>query len=158
MYFHFWIPYIHTYILYILYIYIIYIIYYIYNEVGSKGWSRALIWASVELCKSRVNPRCHHGWRWWAIFLRLLATQNNLFLLFYQSIDGNINRLEYSDSFFVLFTVLICSDSIFNLLKRVTEVSFLFLCKKLVLFFVTFLNLGTQIKCPQNWYTDLKSA
>ena len=74
------------------------------------------------------------------------------------SIDGNINRLEYSDSFFVLFTVLVCSDSIFNLLKRVTEGSFLFLCKKFVFLFLPFLNLGTQIKCPQNCYTDLKSA
>ena len=54
--------------------------------------------------------------------------------------------------------MLICSDSIFNLLKRVTEGSFLFLCKKLVFFFLTFLNLGAQIRCPQNQYTDLKSA
>ena len=77
---------------------------------------------------------------------------------FYLSIDGNINKLEYSDSFFVLFTVLICSDSIFNLLKRVTEGSFLFLCKKLVFIFLTFLNLGAQIRCPQNRYSDLKST
>ena len=97
-------------------------------------------------------------WTKGAMFLKLLAIQNNLFLPFYLSIDGNINRLEYSDSFFVLFTVLICSDSIFNLLKRVTEGSFLFLCKKLVFFFLTFLNLGAQIRCPQNRYTDLKSA
>ena len=77
-----------------------------------------------------------------------------MFLLLYLNIDGNINRLEYSDRFFVLFTVLICSDSIFNLLKRVTEGSFLFLCKKLVFLFLLFLNLGAQIRCPQNRYTD----
>ena len=52
-----------------------------------------------------------------------------MFLLFNLSIDGNINRLEYSDCFFVLFTVLICSDSIFNLLKRVAEGSFYFYAK-----------------------------
>ena len=63
---------------------------------------------------------------------------------FYLSIDGNINKLEYSDSFFVLFTVLICSDSIFNLLKRVTEGSFLFLCKKVSFPFSNFLEFG----CP----------
>ena len=108
--------------------------------------------------KLRVNSRCHHGWWWEAMFSKLLATQDNLFLLFYLSIDGNINRLESSDSFFVLFTVIICFDSIFNLLKRITKGSFLFLCKKLVFFFLTFLNLGTQIRCRQNRYTDLKSA
>ena len=64
---------------------------------------------------------------------------------FYLSIDWNINRLEYSDRFFVLFTVLICSYLIFNLLKRVFS-------------FLTFLNLGAQIRCTQNWYTNLKST
>ena len=34
---------------------------------------------------------------------------------------------------------------------------FLFLSKTSV-FFLPFLNLGSQISCPQNWYTDLKSA
>ena len=46
---------------------------------------------------------------------------------------------------FVRFNELMCSDSIFNLLKRV----FLFL---------PFLNLGAQIRCPQNWYAEPKSA
>ena len=36
---------------------------------------------------------------------------------------------------FVLFTVLMCSDLIFNLLKRVTDGSFLFLCKTLLFLF-----------------------
>ena len=34
---------------------------------------------------------------------------------------------------------------------------FVFLCKTLVFLFLPSLNLGTQITCPQNWYTDLKS-
>ena len=108
-----------------------------------RGWSRAVIWASVELCQvegqSEASP--------W------LATRGNVFKIvdnsgqlvptfFYLSTDGNINRSEYSDSFFVLFTVLICSDSIFNLLKRVTEGSFLFLCKKVSFPFCTFLQFG----------------
>ena len=74
-----------------------------------------------------------------------------------RSIAGNIKRLEYCD-FFVLFTTLMCSDSIFNLLKRVTDGSFLFLCETLVFLFLTFLNLGAQMRCLQNRYTDLKSA
>ena len=123
-----------------------------------KAWSRAIIWSSVDLCQVEGQPKVPHGWRWGAIFSKLLATQDNLLLLFYLSIDGNINRLGYSYSFFVLFTVLICSDSIFNLLKRVTEGSFLFLWKKLVFFFLTFLNLGAQIRCPKNRYNNLKSA
>ena len=56
---------------------------------------------------------------------------------------------------FVLFTVL-CSDSIFNLLNRVTDGSFTFSCKTVFLF-LPFLNLGTQIRCPQNQYTDLEN-
>ena len=50
-----------------------------------------------------------------------------------------------------------CSDSIFNLLNSYRW-QFLFLCKTLVFLFLPFLNLGTQIRCPQNWYTNLKSA
>ena len=87
----------------------------------------------------------------------VLTIQDNLSLLFYLSINGNMKRLEYYDEFFVLFTVLMWSDSIFNLLKRVTGDSFLFLHNTLG-FFLSFLNLGTQIRCPQNWYTDLKVA
>ena len=51
-----------------------------------------------------------------------------------------------------------CSDSIFNLLKGVANGSFLFLCKTVAFLFLPYLNLGTQIRCPQNQYTDLKSA
>ena len=51
-----------------------------------------------------------------------------------------------------------CCDSIFNVLKRVGDGSFSFLCKTLVFIFLPFLNLGAQIRCPQNRYTDLKSA
>ena len=60
--------------------------------------------------------------------------------------------------FFVLLTVLRCSDSIFSLLKRVTDSSFLFSCKTSLFPPLPFLNLGTQIRCPQNPNTDLKSA
>ena len=60
--------------------------------------------------------------------------------------------------FFVLFTALMCSSSILNLLKRVKDGSFLFLCKTLVFLVLAFLNLGDQIRCSQNQYTNLKSA
>ena len=42
--------------------------------------------------------------------------------------------------------MLICSDVILNLLKRVSDGSFFFL------------NLGAQIRCLQNWYTEFKLA
>ena len=60
--------------------------------------------------------------------------------------------------FFVLFTALMCSSSILNWLKRVKDGSFLFLCKTLVFLVLAFLNLGDQIRCSQNQYTNLKSA
>lgn len=59
---------------------------------------------------------------------------------------------------FVPFNELMCSDSIFNLLKRVAEGGFLFLCKRLVFSLSAFLEFGSQIRCDLNWYTDLKSA
>ena len=113
---------------------------------------------SVELWQVEGQPKVPPWLTMRGSIFKIVGNSRQLVLTFYLSIDGNINRLEYSDSFFVLFTVLICSDSIFNLLKRVTEGSFLFLCKKLVFFFLTFLNLGAQIRCPQNWYSNLKSA
>ena len=60
--------------------------------------------------------------------------------------------------FFALFTALICSDSILNLLEKVTDGSFLFLSKTLVFLFLPFLNLSGQIRCPQYQYTNLTSA
>ena len=50
-----------------------------------------------------------------------------------------------------------CSDSVFNLIKRVTDDSFLFSCKMLVCLLLSFFNLGAQIISPQNQYTDLQS-
>ena len=35
---------------------------------------------------------------------------------------------------------------------------FIFLCKMLVFLFLPLLNLGTKTRCPQNRYTNLKSA
>ena len=48
---------------------------------------------------------------------------------------------------------LLCSDSMFTT-KRVGDGSFSFLWKTLVFFFLHFLNLGAQIRCPQNQYTN----
>ena len=62
---------------------------------------------------------------------------------------------------FVLFTVFMHSDSIFNLLKKVKDGSFLLLCKTFVFVsfhFLSFLNLGAQIRCHQSWYTNIKSG
>ena len=59
---------------------------------------------------------------------------------------------------FVLFPVLMCSDSIFKSVKKVTDGSFLFLCQPLVFLFLAFLFFSVQIRCPKNRYTNLKSA
>ena len=60
--------------------------------------------------------------------------------------------------------IVICSiycvngyDAIFNLLKRVTNGSFLFLCKMLVFLLLPTLDLGVQIGVPKIRYTDLTS-
>ena len=114
---------------------------------------------SVELCQVEGQPKVPPWLGAKGNFFKIVGNSGQLVpTFFYLSIDENINRLEYSDSFFVLFTVLICSESIFNLLKRVTVDSFLVLCKKLVFPFLPFLNLGAQIRCSQSRYTDLKSA
>ena len=42
-----------------------------------------------------------------------------------------------------------------QLAKKTYRWQFLFLCKT---FFLRFLNMRAQISCPQNRYTDLKSA
>ena len=50
-----------------------------------------------------------------------------------------------------------CSDSTFYLLNRLQMALFYFYAT-LAFIFLPFLNLGAQIKCLQNRYTDLKSA
>ena len=55
------------------------------------------------------------------------------------------NKVRSTMIVFVPFNELMCSDSIFNLLKR-------------VFIFLPILNLGAQIRWPQNWYAELKSA
>ena len=94
---------------------------------------------SVELCQVKGQPEAPP---WLAPRGNLNDNSGQLFPSFYLIIDGNIKRLDYYDSFFVLFTVLMCSYSTFILLKRVTDGSFLFLCKMLVFPFSTFIESG----------------
>ena len=56
---------------------------------------------------------------------------------------------ETSD--FVIFTALIFSNSIFSLLKRVTDGSFLFYGKR-SFFFPYLSGISAKIRCPQNQY------
>ena len=59
---------------------------------------------------------------------------------------------------FVLFTSLMCSDSIFKLLKRVTDGSFYLYAKRwLFLFYLTWIW-ASKFRCPPNRHTDLKSG
>ena len=69
----------------------------------NRGWSRALIWVSVDICQVKV-----------------------------QVLGTTIRKKTYRWRFLIFMQ----------------NVSFSFL---------PFLNLGTQIKYPQNWYTKLKS-
>ena len=86
----------------------------------------------------------------------MLTIQDKLGLLLYLSINRIMKRLERL--VFVLFTSLMCSDSIFNLLKRVTDGSFYFYAKRwLFLFYLTWIW-ASKFRCPPNWHTDLKSG
>ena len=105
-----------------------------------RGWFRALIWGLIELCRVKKQPKVPPWLASRAIF---------------PNCGQDIRVLWW---FFAQFTMLMCSDSIFNLLKRVTDASFLFSCWRLVFLFLPFLNLGTKIKFPQIWYTDAISA
>ena len=56
-----------------------------------------------------------------------------------------------------------CSDSIFSLLKKVTDNGLFIFVQNASFSFSTFFelvhpNLCNQIRCPQNWYTDLRLA
>ena len=110
---------------------------------------------------------CRSSYAKWSVNLRhCCSTWSSCFVdnsgqfvpIFYLSIKENIKRLGLLWYFFVLFTALMWSDSIFNLLKRVTDGSFLFLWEMLAFLFLPFLNLVIQIWCLQNQYTSLKSA
>ena len=49
-----------------------------------------------------------------------------------------------------------CYDSICPFAKKSCKWHFFILCKTLVFLFPPFLNIGAQVRCPQNWYIDLK--
>ena len=66
--------------------------------------------------------RCPYGCHQEAQISKFLTTQDKFFLLFFLIIDKNIKRLEHYGN-----VLLLCSDSAFNLLKRVGDGSFLFL-------------------------------
>ena len=70
---------------------------------------------------------------------KLLTIQDKLGLLLYLSINRIMKRLERL--VFVLFTSLMCSDSIFNLLKRVADGSF-YLLQNVDFSFSTLLEFG----------------
>ena len=67
--------------------------------------------------------RCPYGCHQEAQFLEFLTTQDKLFLLFFLIIEENIKRLEYYGN----VLMLMCYNSVFNLLKTVGDRSFLFL-------------------------------
>ena len=67
------------------------------------------------------------------------------------------SRVLFILEYFILFTALMCFHSIFNLLKRVTDGNFVFLCKMWVFLFIHLSNLDAQIRYHQNRYTNLKS-
>ena len=90
----------------------------------SRCWSRALIWVSVKLCQVKGQLEAPP---WLAPRGNLTDNSGQLFPTFYLSIDGHIKWLDYYDNFFVLFTVLMCSYSIFILLKSYRWQFFIFM-------------------------------
>ena len=112
-------------------------------EILNMGWFITPILAPVELCQVDGQPKAPP---WLAAkrqnfqnFWQLRKTCSYFLSKYWQKYKKI--RVSY-DGFFVLFTVWMCSDSIFNLLKRVTEGILWFLYKT---FFLPFMNLGTQI-------------
>ena len=69
----------------------------------TKVSSRALIWTSLELCQDESQTEA--------------PTRGN-------------NIAEYNESFPFCLVVLICSNSIFNLLKRLTDGNFFYFYAK----------------------------
>ena len=61
-----------------------------------KDWSTALIWMLLELCQvdGQYIGRATMVGANRQDFQKLLTTQDNLFLLFYVSIEKNMKRLE----------------------------------------------------------------
>ena len=115
--------------------------------VQFPGWSRSLIQAWVELWKVKGQPEAP-PW---------LAPMGKISKIVYNLRQFVPTILSKYWKKFILFTALICSDSTFNLGKRVTNGSFFILSKTLVFLFLPFLNLGAQITSPKNRYND-KSA
>ena len=71
------------------------------------------------------------------------------------SIDRNIKRLEYYDGFCSVYYVNVFWINI-QLAKKSNWCQFVIFYK--MFFFLSFLNLGTLIRCPKKCCTDLKSA
>ena len=93
------------------------------NATLSRGWSRYLIWGSVELRHVEDQTEAPP----WLVEVLTERWKDRVFC--YDS--------------FLLFIALNFSDSI---------------SKMSVFLFLPFLNLGAQIRCPQDRYTNPKSA
>ena len=100
-----------------------------------------------------MQPQCCSSWS--SCFL---GNSGQLVFTFLSKNWQKHKKIRVLLSFCFLFTVLMCSNSIFNLLTRDADGSFLFLCKTLVFLFLPFLNLDPQTRCLVNRYIDLKSA
>ena len=117
-------------------------------------WSRALMWLSAELCQVKGHPELSP----WLVprskIFKIVDNSGQLVPTFSSRYWQEHKKIIVLWYFFVLFTALMCSNSIFTLQMTV----FLFLCKTIVFLFVPSLNLVALIRCLQNRYTDLKSA
>ena len=113
-----------------------------------RGWSRALIWASVEVFQVNDPPEVPP---WFALkgkVFKIVDNSRQIVPTFSSKCWQKLKRSRVLWEFFVLFTVFLCSDAIFNLQERVADGSFSFLCKMLIFLFLPFLNLGAQISWP----------
>ena len=127
-------------------------------KYAARGWSRALILVSVELCRVKGQPEVAPWLALTGKIFKIIDKSGQLIPTFLSKNWWKHKKITVLWWFFVLFTVFMCSDSIFNLLKRVADVSFLLLRKMLVCLFLPFLNLVGKIRYPQNRYSDPTSA
>ena len=66
-----------------------------------RGWSRALIWVLVQLCQVEGQPEAPP---WLVLKGKVFKiVDNNLILLFFLSIGGNIKKSEYYDIEYYIF-------------------------------------------------------
>ena len=122
------------------------------SECSKDAFGRSLYWIQFGNVLSLLYTFLHQGLL--TIFTKMLLQSvlwkrrtilsgENATSMSVSSTESKVLCYDVAEtSDFVLFTALICSNSTFNLLKRVTDGSFLFLWKTFVFLSLPFWNFG----------------